>query len=194
MTSSAGFSVPCLSRLRLQLCPTASVRQGVVAEVLPLDPHKHSHIPAAQGGNVWSLQAEMGHFSTATADEAFTAVNYSACVFKDSVNNYSGVGFFQTYQWYFHQKTLFTEIDEGEKNIYSECASGKRHWLVFYGKRLRCSGTNRPGGPDLLLSLNWDRCRRNSLCLVCSGPADGEGIFPSSLLENSTLMPRATGA
>lgn len=95
VTSSAGFSVPCLSRLRLRLCPTASVRQGVVAEVLPLDPHKHSHIPAAQGGNVWSLQAEMGHFSTATADEAFTAVNYSACVFKDSVNNYSGVGFFK---------------------------------------------------------------------------------------------------
>lgn len=120
-----------------------------VAEVLPLDPHKQSHITAAQAGNVWSLQAEMGHFSTAAADEAFTAVNYWACVFKDSVNNYPGVGFFQTYQWYFHQKTLFTEIDEREKKYLFRVCFRKRHWLVFYGKWLRCSGTNRPGGPNL---------------------------------------------
>lgn len=155
--------------------------QGVVAEVLPTQTQPH---PCSPGRKRLESPSWDGAF------QPFTAVTYWACVFKDSVNNYSGLGFFKHTNGIFIKRPFLQKQTKEKKNIYSECVPGQRHWLVFYGKWLGCSGTNRPGGPDLLLSLNWDRCRRNSLCLVCSGPLKEKGFFHPVCLR----MPRVTRA
>lgn len=45
---------------------------------------------------------------------------------------------FQMYEWYFHQKTLFTEIDGGE-NIYSVFHGSSAGWC-FTGMIAACWG------------------------------------------------------
>jgi len=76
----------------------------------------------------------MGHFCLVYSRSAFTGVNYSACVFKDSVNNYSGDVFFRHTNEIFIKRPYLQKQMKEKKNIYSECVSWKLHWLVLYDK------------------------------------------------------------
>lgn len=92
------------------LCPEAVGQTGSGGTGFPLGhPHKCSHIAVCSRGRKW-LEApdwDMGHFCLVYSGSAFTGVNYSACVFKDSVNNYSGDGFFSNILMIFSSKDPF---------------------------------------------------------------------------------------
>lgn len=84
--------------LRHWLYPIPVGQTGSGGRGSPLGhPHKCSHITICSTGRKWLEPPDwdMGHFCLVYSGSAFTGVDYSACVFKDLVNNYSGDGFFK---------------------------------------------------------------------------------------------------